>query len=293
MLSVSIGICAYNEEKNIGNLLKALLNQKNEQIKIEEIIVVSSNSTDRTDKIVQEFSSIDERIKLVTQTRREGKASAVNEYIKHAKGDVCVLESADTLPLKNTIEKLCLPFLDEKIGMAGGHPVPINDRNTFIGFAGHLIWELHHQISLKNPKLGELVAFRNVIDGIPKDTAVDEAWIEASIKKKGYKVVYVPEAICYNRAPETVSDFIKQRRRIFAGHLHLKRELGYEVSTMGVSGIVSIARKLKLKPKEKLYFIGAMMLEGYSRFLGWLDYRIFKKDHVVWDIVETTKEVVR
>ena len=293
MISVSIGICAYNEEKNIGRLLDALLNQRTEKIRIDEIIVVSSGSTDRTDEIVREFSEIDERIKLITQPRREGKASAVNEFIRNASGDVCVLESADTVPLENTIEKLCLPFYDENVGMTGGHPIPVNDKSTFIGFAGHLIWELHHRIALKSPKLGELVAFRNIIDGIPKNTAVDEAWIEALIKRKGYKVVYVPDAIVYNKAPETIGDFIKQRRRIHAGHLHLKRELGYSVSTMSIRGIIDVIRELNLTPKEKLYLVGAMMLEGISRVLGWLDYYVLKKDHVVWDIAKTTKEVVK
>jgi hypothetical protein len=34
-------------------------------------------------------------------------------------------------------------------------------------------------------------------------------------------------------------------------------------------------------------------LEFYSRFLGWWDYRVHKRTHVVWDIAWTTKEVKR
>jgi cellulose synthase/poly-beta-1,6-N-acetylglucosamine synthase-like glycosyltransferase len=292
MISVSIGICAYNEEKNIGRLLEALLNQRTEKIKIKEIIVVSSGSTDRTDEIVREFSDKDKRIRLITQPRREGKASAVNEFIKNASGDVCVLESADTIPLKDTIEKLCLPFYDEKVGMTGGRPIPVNDRSTFMGFVGHLLWDLHHKIALENPKLGELVAFRNVIDGIPKNTAVDEAWIEAIIRKKGYKVVYVPEAICYNKAPETISDYLRQRRRIYAGHLHLKHSLDYSVSTMNAFKILKlILNDLNPNPKDILYTFGAMTLEFVGRVLGWYDYYIKKKDHVVWEVATTTKNL--
>ena len=293
MISVSIGICAYNEEKNIGNLLDRLLSQKTKKIKIDEIIVVSSGSTDRTDEIVREYSKKDDRINLITQPKREGKASAINEFLKVANGDVCVLESADTLPLDDTIEKLCLPFYDEKVGMVGGHPIPTNDRNKFIGFVGHLLWELHHHIALENPKLGELIAFRNVIDKISPNTAVDEAWIEALIREKGYKIVYVPDAICYNKAPETISDFIKQRRRIHAGHLHLKKELGYSVSTMNIGTVLKALKKVNLTPKERIYLIGAIALEGYCRVLGYLDYYVFKKNHVVWEMVETTKEVIR
>ena len=292
MISVSIGICAYNEEKNIGRLLEALLNQRTDKIKIKEIIVISSGSTDRTNEIVKEFAEKDQRIQLITQPRREGKASAVNEFIKNASSDICVLESADTIPLKNTIEKLCLPFCDEEVGMTGGHPIPVNDKSTFMGFVGNLLWELHHKIALENPKLGELVAFRNIIDEIPKNTAVDEAWIEAIIRKRGYKVVYVPEATCYNKAPETISDFLRQRRRIYAGHLHLKKSLGYSVSTINALKILKLILKdLNLNPKEVLFTFGAIVLELVGRVLGWYDYYIKKKNHVVWEVATTTKSL--
>jgi len=181
-ISVSVGICAYNEERDIGRLLERLLNQKTDIVDIREIIVVSSGSTDRTDEIVKAFSKRDSRVKLVTQPRRMGKASAVNEFLKRASGDVCVLESADTIPAQDAVEKLCRPFLDPRVGMTGGRPIPLNDEGTFIGFVGRLLWWLHHRISVRNPKLGELIAFRRVISSIPEDVVVDECYIEAVIK---------------------------------------------------------------------------------------------------------------
>jgi len=293
-MRVSVGICAYNEEKNIGKLLNALLNQNVNKIRIDEIIVVSSGSTDRTNDIVKEYSKVDKRVVLITQSRREGKASAVNEFLKNASNKICVLESADTFPLEDTIERLCLPFLNKKVGMAGGHPIPINDSTTFMGFVGHLLWDLHHKISLETPKLGELVAFRNVIDGIPKDTAVDEAWIEAKMRMMGYEVVYVPDAICYNKAPETIGDYLRQRRRIHAGHIHLKKTLGYAVSTMNTKKIIKyVIKDTKPNPKTIGYTLGAMLLEAVGKLLGLYDYYVRKKNHAVWETVESTKELMK
>ena len=40
-LTCSVGVTAYNEERNIGPLLEALINQLLHQIEIGEIIVVS------------------------------------------------------------------------------------------------------------------------------------------------------------------------------------------------------------------------------------------------------------
>ena len=61
---------------------------------------------------------------------------------------------------------------------------------------------------------------------------MDEASIEAIIRKAGYKLCYVPDAIVRNKGPENIRDFLKQRRRIAAGHKHLMIEERYEVSTM-------------------------------------------------------------
>ena len=84
-LSVSIGICAYNEEQNIGGLLSALLKQRAKTVLIKEIIVVSSACTDNTDWIVKEYSKKYKRVKLVTQKVRKGKVSAMSLFIKKAK----------------------------------------------------------------------------------------------------------------------------------------------------------------------------------------------------------------
>ena len=119
-LSVSIGICAYNEEQNIGGLLSALLKQRAKTVLIKEIIVVSSACTDNTDWIVKEYSKKYKRVKLVTQKVRKGKVSAMSLFIKKAKSNILVFENADTLPKEDAIELLVKPFFDKEIGMTGG-----------------------------------------------------------------------------------------------------------------------------------------------------------------------------
>ena len=119
------------------------------------------------------------------------------------------MESGDAIPHKDTVEKLVLPFADQNVGMTGTHPVPINPKDSFIGFAVHMLWGLHHQMALQSPKLGEMVAFRNVVRGIPKESAVDEASIEVEIRKSGYELRYVADAYITNKGPENIKDFFK------------------------------------------------------------------------------------
>lgn len=292
MTKISMGICAYNEEKNIGKLLTVLLSQRTGQVDIDEIIVVSSGSTDRTDTIVEELSKKN-KIVLVKQRERAGKASAVNEFLKLAGNNILVLESADTIPERGSIERLCLPFRDNKIGMVGARPIPTNHEHTFMGYVDHLLWKLHHSLAQKNPKCGELIAFRKLFYKIATDTAVDEAWIEYEVTRRGYKVVYAADAIVYNKGPETIRDFLKQRRRITYGHIDLFKRTKYKVSSHSTSLLLSTIFQVFPygEPKKWLLFFTAFALETVGRFLGHYDY-YRKKGHVVWEISQTTKGAI-
>jgi len=72
-MNVSIGVMAYNEERNIDNLLNTLLNQRTNKINIKEIIVISSGSTDKTNEIVQRFSKKNKKIKLIVEKKEKAR----------------------------------------------------------------------------------------------------------------------------------------------------------------------------------------------------------------------------
>jgi cellulose synthase/poly-beta-1,6-N-acetylglucosamine synthase-like glycosyltransferase len=290
----SVGITAHNEEANIAQLLQAVLEQRLHMVEISDIIVVASGCTDRTEEIVQEFAAYDSRIRLFVQEKREGKTSAINVFLKHASEDICVLESGDTLPHEDTIENMVRMFDDPAVGMTGAHKVPVNTPEHIVGFLSHLRLKMEHQLCLEIPRLGELIAFRKVFDQIPPDVAMDEAFVEALVIRRGLQVRYAPDAVVFNMGPETVRDFIKQRRRNHAGHLHLKAKYGYEVSSMGGSRLLKLALDEIWGALRLIWVLGVLaLLEGYSRVLGWWDYKVHKRTHVIWDIAWTTKEVKR
>lgn len=292
MLPISIGITAHNEEAIIGQLLDRVLAQRLQTVQIDEIIVVISGCTDRTEEIVREKMALDPRIQLLVQAKREGKASAINLFLQKVQNEVCVLSSGDLLPEYEAIEKLTAPFADPEVGMTGSHPVPVNDPAQFMGFAAHLLWGLHHEMNMAGGfKAGEMVAFRHVFERIPYHTAVDEASIEPIIRGQGYKVQYVPDAIVLNKGPDTVADFLRQRRRIHAGHLDVQKMLGYSVSTMGGGKVLSLfLRHLDWRPKQFVWSWSVAVLEAYGRWLGSRDFKN-KRNHTVWEIAKTTKQM--
>ena len=294
VIRCSIGIMAYNEEANIERTLQSVLEQTGPSIHIDEVIVVASGCTDRTVPIVAEMALQEPRIHLCVQEKREGKASAINLFLKQAISPVVVLIGADIIPEISAIEHLCSPFKDLSIGMVGGRPVPINDPDTMMGHAVHLLWRLHDRVARVYPKLGEVIAFRNVISGIPTDSAVDEISIQALISQLGYQLMYKPECVVYNKGPVTVRDFLKQRRRIYAGHLKVLKQQNYEASTMKVTPIfrqLIACRHFALStPKQVVWTLIAMMLECYARFQRHYDYWR-KREHHIWQAVSSTKDL--
>ncbi len=285
-MNFSIIIPVY-QEKNINRLLKRLLEQdipKNTSLK--KIIVVACGYKD--------FSFVkDEKIMIIKEIERKGKAFAINSGLKKTgDSDTVVVISGDVLPQKNTIKNLLKPFSNPNVGMVGGRPIPLNDKKKFMGFIVHLIWNLLHQVSLKKAKTGEIVAFRNVIKKIPVESAVDEASIEAEIQERGYTIAYAPDAVVYMKGPETISDLIKQRKRIFIGHLHLKNTKGYEVSTMSIMRILeSFKRIFRMNWKWVTWSLFAVLLESYARLSAMFDFYVLKKNPYKWEIIRTSKNL--
>lgn len=290
--SISVGVMAYNEEKIISKCLDGLIGQQLESGTIDEIIVVSSGSTDRTNEIVQEYGKKDPRIKLLIQAERLGKAVAINDFLEIAKGDITIVESADTVTEPYTVSELIKPFKDKEIGMVGVHPIPVNNRKKFIGYFVHRLWELHHSMAKDHPKCGEMIAFRNLVPRIPKYTSVDEAAIEGILQKEGLKLAYAENAIIHNKGPETLRDFIKQRRRIASGHRHLAKSMQHQVFTQSPANILHyVFKDQKWNPKEAIFMMLLICVEGYSRFLGVIDFYLRDKNPFIWDISASTKHM--
>jgi glycosyltransferase involved in cell wall biosynthesis len=293
-LVCSVGVTAYNEEENIGHLLEALLDQHLHDVEIAEIIVVASACTDRTVEIVREFMARDARVRLVEQEKREGKTSAVNLFLSAAQSEICVLESGDTIPHEYAIEHLVRMFADPGVGMVGAQKIPVNTPDHIIGLLSHLRLRMEHELCLEIPRLGEMVAFRKLFDRIPPDVAMDEAFVEALVVQRGLAVRYAPDAVVYNTGPDTIGDFVRQRRRNHAGHLYLKHKYGYAVSSIQNRRVMRVAFKEVWGVVRLLWVLFLLAtLEGWSRLLGWYDFAVKRDRHVVWDMAWTQKQDVQ
>ncbi len=90
-MKLSIVIPAYNEEKRIKSTLKSLVERFDGSC---EILIVSE-STDKTDDIVTEFSKNWAIVKLLTSNKRLGKGGAFKKGVTHAQGQTIMLLDSD------------------------------------------------------------------------------------------------------------------------------------------------------------------------------------------------------
>lgn len=93
MLTISIVIPVYNEERTIEQLLN-----KVEQVKLQgslkkEIIVISDGSSDNTDKILSGLKM--NGFKFIRHERNSGKGAAIRTGLKNATGDLIIIQDAD------------------------------------------------------------------------------------------------------------------------------------------------------------------------------------------------------
>ncbi|HWY79087.1 MAG TPA: glycosyltransferase family A protein [Candidatus Sulfotelmatobacter sp.] len=93
--TVTIGIPAYNEERNIEILLRSIIDQKLHNVIIKEILVYSDASTDNTNLVVNNLKKICPLLKLKMGKSRRGKYFRVNELFRQNTSDILIVLDAD------------------------------------------------------------------------------------------------------------------------------------------------------------------------------------------------------
>ena len=102
MCKISVIVPVYNVENYLKESLNSLLKQT---FKDFEIICINDGSTDNSQEILEQFSKIDKRVKLINKTN-EGCGSARNKGLSLANGEYVYFFDPDDYIREDTLERL-------------------------------------------------------------------------------------------------------------------------------------------------------------------------------------------
>lgn len=229
--TVTIGIPAYNEEANIGNLLKILIQQKEVGIEIKQIIIVNDCSEDSTVGEILKIS--DKRILLLNNFTRSGQIYSQNLIFDRSDNDVVVLLEADTSPTsEHFVENLLQPMLrDNEVGLVQGNTVYAKPR-TFVGRVLHRQIAVYEQYAAKERNKRAIFisgrggrAFSQKVYkklrwplNVPEDTYAS-LWCQ----QRRILIAFQAKAICLFRLPESALDFRRAKQKTISGQNALRK----------------------------------------------------------------------
>ena len=225
---VSVIIPAYNEEVNAVNTINSLLQQDYPQL---EFVFVDDGSKDNTLKVVTEAFANNSKVTIVTKPNG-GKASALNTGIENAKGEYVVCIDADSQFKHDAITQLMYMFNTNASANKDEDKVAAVAGNVKVGNEINMItrWQSIEYITSQNFDRrafdylncitvvpGAIGAFKKDViieaGGFTTDTLAEDCDLTIRILRLGYVVRNCTDAISYTEAPETLTQFFKQRFR--------------------------------------------------------------------------------
>ena len=224
---ISVVMAAYNEEKVIAETLRTLLatDYKGEI----EVVVVDDGSRDQTAAEVERIARGESRVRLLQQ-QNHGKARALQRGLAAAHNGIVVFIDADTQCQRDTLPRLLERFADKSIGAVSGH-AKVGNLRTFIARCQALEYTCGFNLDRRAYNRwncitvvpGAISAIRkNAITeagGLSLETLAEDTDLTLSLHRQHQRIVYVPDAIAWTEAPETVRALTRQRSRWAYGTL--------------------------------------------------------------------------
>lgn len=221
--SLTVLIPAFNEEKVLRRTMEAVIASEYPR---KEVIIINDGSSDKTYQIAQGFRNCG--VKVISRPNG-GKAVALNHGIKFAQGEIVVVVDADSQITRDTLIEVVQPFRNPDVAAVAGN-IKVLNRINWLTKCQAL--EYVASINLYRRALdvfgsvsvvpGALGAYRrDILESggfYDADTLVEDFDVTMKALKTGNTVQACNRAVSYTEAPQTVSDFIKQRLRWYRGN---------------------------------------------------------------------------
>ncbi len=215
--SVTLLIPAHNEERVIKNKIENTLTLDYPKNKLE-VIIILDECTDKTKDILSSY--IKDNIKIIEQKPRKGKMAALNMAIAKASGEIILFSDANSIYKKDVIRKIIRNFKDARIGCVCGELRYKNSPDGDKEVEG-VYWKYERFLKIRESLLQSLLVVNGSIYAIRKElfeeveeSLADDFVIPMRIAKKGYGLVYEPEARATEKPSESIKDEFNRKVRI-------------------------------------------------------------------------------
>ncbi len=214
---ISVVIPARNEEEDIVDTLNAVAKQEYPN---KEVIVVNDGSTDKTQKLVEDFSKKHKYVKLINYEKGHSAAFARNRGAENAKGEIIVFLDADTGINEGFLKYIAEDFSDFDVQAVGN-----GKQNTYTNLLSHLLALLAYtpkksRMGKKRRLVNEFVGFNAfVIKRKPfikiggfneKVFYYEDEEMTRRFFSNGFKAVWDPRPLFYSLQPSTWKGFYRQ-----------------------------------------------------------------------------------
>lgn len=214
---LSVVIPAYNEEKRLPPTLKEVVEYLKKQDYSWEVVVVNDGSTDKTAKVVKEFSQANPGVRLIDNSVNQGKGAVVKQGMLEAKGEWRLFMDADNSTPVSEVEELW-PFTKDYEVIIGSRYVKgskIAEKQPFIrrfiSRAGNILIQILILPGIKDTQCGFKMFSQRATELIfPKQRFMRWSFdmeILAIAKKAGFKIKEVP--VVWRNAPQSKLKAVK------------------------------------------------------------------------------------
>jgi lipopolysaccharide/colanic/teichoic acid biosynthesis glycosyltransferase/glycosyltransferase involved in cell wall biosynthesis len=286
---ISVIVPAYNAQDTLDKCLEALQNQSIASDQYE-ILVVNDGSTDRTPEIASRRG-----VRLIEQPNA-GPAAARNAGANAASGEILVFTDADCEPAPDWIAQIASPFSDPDL--AGAKGAYRTSQRSWVARFVQLEYEDKYGRMMRSMRRHGTIdfidtysaAYRQDIflsnggfDPTFRTASVEDQELSFRLAQKGYKMLFVPEAIVSHQHDQSVIEYWRRKFRIGYWKSLLLRghpdRIGYDSHTPQVLkaqivllGLLSLAIALSpfypLARWSALFLCGSFIFSA-APFIGW------------------------
>ncbi|MGA7730121.1 MAG: glycosyltransferase [Chloroflexia bacterium] len=273
-LLISIIVPAYNAERTVERCLRALLGQYIECAC--EIILVDDGSTDATARLAEKFAPA---VRLITQ-EHAGAAAARNRGLAEARGTIILFTDADCEPTPGWAATLVEAI---RAGADGAKGTYRTRQRSLVARWVQAEYESKYRRMARLATIDFIDTYsagyrREALEAVggfdSKVVMVEDQELSFRMAARGYKLVFVPQAVVYHTHVSTVRDYVRRKFRIgywkvlvmsryparIASDSHTPQSIKLEMALLGLLALTLPALPFSRRARQAAQAIAAILI---------------------------------